>query len=41
MALFGQIIVIVDPQVWTFEGMIQRFEVTGLGYICTWHMRYY
>ena len=31
VAVFGQIIVIVDPWVWGFEGMIQRFEVTAIG----------
>ena len=30
-ALSGQIIIIVDPSVSGFEGMIQRFEVTATG----------
>ena len=31
VALSGQIIIIVDPSVSGFEGMIQRFEVTATG----------
>ena len=31
VALSGQIIVIVDQSVLEFEGMTQRFEVTGTG----------
>ena len=31
VALSGQISVIVDPWVWGFDGMIQRFEVTAIG----------
>ena len=27
----GKIIATVDPSVWAFEGMIQRFEVTTIG----------
>ena len=31
VALSGQIIIIVDPSVSRFEGMIQKFEVTATG----------
>ena len=31
VALSGQIIVIVVPSVWGFEGMIHRFGVTAIG----------
>ena len=31
MASFGQLIVIVNPWVWGFEGMIHRFEVPAIG----------
>ena len=31
VALSGQIIVIADPSVWGFEGIIERFEVTAIG----------
>ena len=39
VALPGQIIVIVDPSVLVFEGMIQWFEVTATGTnVCgAWH----
>ena len=30
VALLGQIIVIVDPIVWEFDGIIQRFEATAI-----------
>ena len=38
VALTGQIIVIVDPSVSEFEGMILRFEITATGInVCgTW-----
>ena len=31
VALSGKIIVIGDPSVWGFEGILQRFEVTAIG----------
>ena len=38
VALLGQIIIIVDPSISGFGGMIQRFEVTATGMnVCgTW-----
>ena len=40
VALSGQVIIIVDPSVSGFEGMIQRFEVTATGTnVCgTWNI---
>ena len=40
VTLSGNVIVIADPSVLGFEGMIQRFEVTATGMnVCgTWHI---